>query len=100
MFIKVNDAGSSGLPLRTTRRIPAADLLQTYNTAASQIEAMRDSDKIERQIDLEERKNNREWQKEGRERTGAQRKTSESREKIRLTEAKERWEVLRLCETF
>ncbi|GAU95171.1 hypothetical protein RvY_06838 [Ramazzottius varieornatus] len=58
MFIKVNDAGSSALPSRITRRICAADLLQTYNTAASQVEAMRD--KIERQIDMEECKNDRE----------------------------------------
>ncbi|GAU97477.1 hypothetical protein RvY_08763 [Ramazzottius varieornatus] len=52
------------LPSRTTRRIRAADLLQTYNTAASQVGAMRDLDKIERQINMEERKNDREWQKE------------------------------------
>ncbi|GAV08832.1 hypothetical protein RvY_18468 [Ramazzottius varieornatus] len=56
MFIKVNDAGSSALPSRTTRRIRAADLLQLYDTAASQAEVMRDLNKIERQNDMEERR--------------------------------------------
>ncbi|GAV04238.1 hypothetical protein RvY_14548 [Ramazzottius varieornatus] len=93
IFIKVNDASSSALPSITTRRIRAADLLQTYNTTASQIEAIHDLDKIKRQIDMEERKNDREWQQERfAKEQELKDKQLEIEKEIRLTEVKERAE--------
>ncbi|GAU92792.1 hypothetical protein RvY_04830 [Ramazzottius varieornatus] len=95
-FPEVNDAGSSTLPSRTFETSfedRAADLLQTYNSAASQIEAMRDLDKIERQIDMEERKNDRKWQKEKFAKVQElKEKRLEIEKEIRLTEVKERTE--------